>query len=137
MIRQTLFVYGSLMSSTVIQIVIGRVPPSYSATLTGFACYYVQGATYPGITAERNKRTSGLILRELTGSEVACLDDYEDTFYCRMPITVETSDGSETTMAYVVPIECRHLLSPRAWSWQEFEQLHLQDYIVRLRGCGT
>jgi gamma-glutamylcyclotransferase (GGCT)/AIG2-like uncharacterized protein YtfP len=128
----SLFVYGSLLSPEVLQLVVGRVPDSEAAVLEGYACYYVEGATFPGIIAEKSAATCGRVLKDLTEAELTALDRYEDSFYQRLAVTVVV-DGSEcSAMAYVVPAVYKHILSEQRWTWDEFERIHLAQYVARM-----
>ncbi len=127
-----LFVYGSLLSPEVLQLVVGRVPDSVPAMLPGYACYYVEGATFPGIIESSGDQTPGRVLAGLTQSELQALDRYEDSFYQRLSVQVKLDGGMQAVMAYVVPAEASHVLSPRAWTWEEFERLHLAEYVARM-----
>ena len=128
-----LFVYGSLLSDEVVELVIGRVASSESAVLQDHACYYVSGATFPGIIQEPGKATSGRLLLELSESEIQALDQYEDLFYQRLGVRVRTSTGERAAMAYVVPDEQCRVLSSQPWTWEEFQRDHLWDYLIRMR----
>ncbi|MEM1158638.1 MAG: gamma-glutamylcyclotransferase family protein [Verrucomicrobiota bacterium] len=134
MSENALFVYGSLLSMEVLEMVIGRVAESQAAELKGYACYYVEGATFPAIVTERGAKTPGKILNDLTAAEIATLDRYEDTFYQRTLVEVQSGGESILVMAYVVPDTYRYVLSAKSWTWEDFEQYHLADYIARMRG---
>ncbi|MEM6820821.1 MAG: gamma-glutamylcyclotransferase family protein [Verrucomicrobiota bacterium] len=128
-----LFAYGSLISSEVIELVLGYVPESNPAYLEGYACYYVNEATFPGMVKDPKGKTEGLIYRDLTEHDWQRLDAYEDEFYERQLLSV-TSQGKEIfSMGYVIPETSRSVLSDNFWSWSEFQQLHLENYLLRMR----
>ncbi len=134
MSEHTLFVYGSLLSPEVLELVIGRVAEAETAVLKGYACYYVEGATFPAIIQEAGARTNGKLLSGLSDGEIAALDRYEDTFYQRLSVKVRFGESEAETMAYVVPEMHRQVLSSKIWTWEDFETLHLDQYIARMRG---
>lgn len=128
-----LFVYGTLLAPEILELVIGRPVESQPAILKGYACHYVQGATFPGIFRDGASQTEGRVLKNLRGSEIQALDQYEDSFYERLHVNV-CSEGDEIdAMAYVVPLVHRGVLSEEKWTWEEFERLHLSDYLRRMR----
>ncbi|MEM6885351.1 MAG: gamma-glutamylcyclotransferase family protein [Verrucomicrobiota bacterium] len=129
-----LFVYGSLLSDDVVELVIGRVAQSEVAVLSDFACYYVAGVTFPGIIHQAGAKTEGRLLLELQEHEIQALDQYEDTFYQRIDVQVRTRSRVEEAMAYVVPEVHHEVMSDQHWTWKEFQRLHLTDYVARMRG---
>lgn len=127
-----LFVYGTLLSDAIVEKIIGRVPEAVTAVLPGFACYYVKGATFPGIIREVGGQVRGKILTGLTQREIGRLDDYEDDFYIRMEVGLSV-DGEETSaQAYIVPDEAKNFLTSHVWTWEDFERNFLDEYRRRL-----
>ena len=61
------------------------------------------------------------------------LDAYEDTFYVREVVEIETDPGLKSAFAYVVPPEvAATVLSDDPWTLDWFQREALDDYWARL-----
>lgn len=129
-----LFVYGTLLVDDIISLLIGRVPVQEEAVLEDFCCYYVQGATFPGITPFEGGQVNGQLLMDLSLEELSRLDDYEDVFYIRRQVDVNSFDQTIEAHAYVVEASASSVLSDRQWTLEEFRRLHFTSYLERMRG---
>ena len=93
------FVYGSLMAPEVQQALLGRVPETHEATVTGFARVSIRNRWYPGLVRvpdEPDSTVNGLLLSGMTNRELAVLDWFEDEAYVAQ--TVEVTCSREGTM---------------------------------------
>jgi gamma-glutamylcyclotransferase (GGCT)/AIG2-like uncharacterized protein YtfP len=127
-----LFVYGTLLADEIVERVIGRQPRTAPAVLSGYACYYVRGATFPGIIREKPGRVEGRIITDLSQMENNRLDSYEDPFYLRTRVKVRVDEQLLQAETYVIPQEKKNLLSSQLWTWDEFERKYLEDFRAAL-----
>ena len=89
-----LFVYGSLMDRTTLGRVLGRPyrGEQLRARLPGHARRHDPGYDYPLLFPDPSASTDGLLLLDLTESDLPALDAYEDVAegaYERQPVEVE------------------------------------------------
>ena len=77
------FVYGSLMAPEVLRSLLGRVPAQTRATVRGYHRFNVVDRVYPAlfVSADRDERVEGSVLRGLSRRELAVLDWFEDEAY--------------------------------------------------------
>lgn len=128
--KPTLFVYGTLQASEVVAGLIGRIPQSESATLMGYGCYRVEGADYPGITPESNRRVAGLLYSGLTKKDFVLLDRFEGELYSRVLISVQTDAyQTKTAWAYVIRKSCRYRLTSEPWHYED----HIENFLAKFR----
>ncbi len=117
----TLFFYGTLRHLPLLEIVLGRSLNDgdiSNATLQGHQPYAVAGESFPIIVTEEGT-TEGVIVRNLTETEVARLNFYEGGFdYALKSVPVETSGGIETAEVYF----------PTPDRWQTAALWSLQDW---------
>ncbi len=79
-----LFVYGTLMDSNNLLDLLGYKPKSIVAKLYGFTKYNVINEYYPAIIQSNNKNViNGLILKNLSDTDLIILDNYEGNEYKR------------------------------------------------------
>lgn len=86
--QTALFVYGTLQLPQILQVLLGRLPRSRSATLMGYRCGLMEGRYYPGIVPAEGHRVVGRLLEGLTRAELQRLDDYEGEEYRRARVSV-------------------------------------------------
>jgi gamma-glutamylcyclotransferase (GGCT)/AIG2-like uncharacterized protein YtfP len=152
-----LFTYGTLMFPEIWQAVdcpddTGRQFATLPATLLGYQIFRVADAVYPGIiacvpppspsdsqpTTLNSQPTSvpGILYLDVDPETIARLDRFEDDFYRRQPITVNTDDGRELAAeAYIIPVDQRHLLTAEPWTAEEFEKCgDLARFAARYKG---
>lgn len=96
-----LFVYGTLMDPETCRGLLGRAPQCEPAELTGYERRTVRHASYPAITATAGATVRGLVLRGLSKSEMAALDDYEGDEYERIPVKTRVNGIDVKAWAYV------------------------------------
>lgn len=119
--RYQIFVYGTLLVPEVMQRVTGRQPPGRPATLKGYQRYRLHQRSYPGIVPEPAAEVAGL-LYSVDSRILTTLDRYEDPYYERCPVIVETASGKHEAYAYVIPPARRHLIDPRPWDLEFWRQ---------------
>lgn len=132
MTGEHLFVYGTLLLPQVMMQVTGQRYFSLPATLHNYARYGVRGKAYPGIVSEHGANVSGMLCLNIKPGAWQRLDDYEDHFYQRQYVKVETAAGSDYAWAYVVPDTLCACLTNRVWSVEQFSHCHLQGFLHRL-----
>jgi gamma-glutamylcyclotransferase (GGCT)/AIG2-like uncharacterized protein YtfP len=142
--KPPIFVYGTLCSPQVVQILLGRtltssLPP---AQLVGHARYPVRNYLYPGTIPtpdQPDNVVNGYLLEDLTPLERKLLDWFEGDEYDRRVVQVERED-----MATKVPAEVyvwkQHLIGEleqdREWSLEVFSKDHLDSYLENtVRPC--
>lgn len=119
-----IFVYGTLMSAALRQAVAGgdalRVQ---AATLDGYEVLPVAGNVVPLIRASQGKQTTGMILMDVQGEQLARLDAYEGAFdYALIRVTVQTEDGPHDVSMYLPPDDIA--VGQGAWSLAVWTQTH-------------
>eukprot|EP00882_Tetradesmus_deserticola_P009645 GHRQ01010183.1.p1 GENE.GHRQ01010183.1~~GHRQ01010183.1.p1 ORF type:complete len:164 (+),score=28.61 GHRQ01010183.1:245-736(+) len=134
----TAFVYGTLMAPEVLQLLIKRVPKSRAATLNGYARYRVKEQVFPAIIpAKSSSKVTGMVLMELSRSELDILDVYESEEYYRAAVEPEVEDGTKVPAdVYIWKDEHKHKLDGE-WSYDEWRQLHLHRWVERLTPDGA
>ena len=110
---ENLFVYGTLLDPTMRRAVIGRSCRTRPAMLVGYAR---REGRYPNLTLDAAARTEGQLLLQLTGVELARLDDYEGVapnliegamrrLYARAAAEVTCRDGRVPCWVYSANLE--------------------------------
>ena len=122
--RALLFVYGTLMFPEVLLGLLGRVPSSQPATLSGYARHRVSHAPYPAILPADSPgaAVAGLLL-EITLPELERLDDYEGEQYLRQEVTVraDSDQGSSACWTYVWD-DREDLLLKESWDPEAYDR---------------
>lgn len=127
-----LFAYGTLLIPEIMQAVTGQKLPSIDAVLNGYCRYSIKNKVYPAIIAQPDASVSGRLYSDLDQSILGILDDFEDVIYTRCDCEVKPSrDVIVNAQVYVISDLCRHLLSDKSWSIDEFRASHLGKYIKR------
>lgn len=123
------FAYGTLVVPSIAQAVMGRVPASRPAYLSGHAAFVVRGEVYPGAVPRSGQRLSGTLYEALGPDDWKRLDDYEGGLYVRRTVAVVTTCGSELLAdCYLVRPDGRHLLSAIPWDLQHFLLEHAANF---------
>lgn len=116
------------------QVVTGRRFPSVEARLDGFGRYLIKDAVYPGIIAEPQSHTAGVLYRDVDPESLRRLDRYEDRLYVRRTLPVWTAqDEAVSAEVYVIPEHKRWALSFKPWNKERFAHYHLRRYLERLK----
>ena len=130
-----LFVYGTLMISSVMHAVTDRRFRFADAVLMGYARYTVKGEYYPGIIPEKDAVTKGLLCFYVDQLSLERLDAFEGDLYQRTAILVETEKGEVfSAETYAVKPEFRDCLSSKKWNVKEFSQNHLKAFLETYSG---
>lgn len=129
-----LFAYGSLMIPEVIQAVIGREVFGEPATLAGYLRQGLLGFSYPGLVKCPDASVDGRLYRDLCANDLLRLDAFEDDFYQRHTLTVQTRNGEiNQASVYVITPESEGLLDGRPWCVETFRRQHLRGFLSRFR----
>lgn len=123
------------MFPEVLEIIVGhaiRTDDLHDAVLSGYRRVALPGRPYPTIIRDPASRISGKLITNLTDAELAMFDAYEEDFYVRTPVTVESDAGAKETFVYV---DSRPALSfaLRDWDPEEFRTKHLTAFVEKLR----
>ena len=126
-----LFAYGTLMVPRLMAAITGSYFSYADAILKDYARYGVTNAPYPGLVFERDACTRGVVYFDIDTGSLHRMDRYEDDYYGRIRVGVDTSEKPVPTETYVFKAAFRHLLSDSAWNPETFRQTHLERYIER------
>ena len=133
----SLFIYGTLISQEVYQLVTGRDRTGIEAVVHGYSVRRLPGAVYPVMIESPGESAVGLILPNLTQNELNRLDAYEDSFYERLIVTAQITNGQKTdAWAYILPQNHNIKPSQEIWTYDEFAANHLKDFLLRLESFG-
>lgn len=135
----TVFVYGTLLSKEIVNILLNRNPEAYEATVKGYSRYRIQGRVYPAILPTLpSDELTGMVLCGLSEQEFHILDEYEDEDYYRTQATAHRQDTGEDIPAdiYCWKDSLRDLLYG-SWDYEEFRRLHLKEYMAMCQGFGA
>jgi gamma-glutamylcyclotransferase (GGCT)/AIG2-like uncharacterized protein YtfP len=124
-----LFVYGTLLLDDVISVVIGRIPQYQNAVAPGWQIACLPHRDYPGLIPGQGEAV-GKVFTDLTGTEWATLDAFEDPAYTLTAIRVLLSTEIDTdALAYIWRGD--HIDKP--WSATNFSRDKLANYLDRCR----
>lgn len=120
-----LFVYGTLLLDDVISTLIGRIPRYLVATAPGWQVVRLPQKVYPGLVPGQGE-ANGKVFTDLTDTEWATLDTFEDPTYTLATVRVLTPLRTDA-LAYIWHGE--HVDQP--WASAEFGRDELADYLDR------
>ena len=149
------FVYGTLMSSDVLQVLLGRVPTIIpNAILQNHSRHPVRGRVYPGVIPTPINTSSlssveGKLLLDITPLEMKYLDWFENegVDYNRIKVQVmipnntsnengehdnnseEQTTKQQQTNAYIWSLGTSKLDTSCDWDYNMFVEKHLEWYI--------
>ena len=131
-VMNTLFAYGTLLFSEVIETLVHPGPRSSHACLSGYAAYLLKGEVYPGLIPEPGRSTPGKVYFDLRPEDVDRIDAFEDDLYqrVRLPVTLEQGDILHA-WTYLVKPDQASCLSKDPWQAAHFHQHHLAGYVDR------
>ena len=130
----SLFGYGTLEISLVMEAVTGKSFHSTGAVLSDHARFLLQGETYPGIFRDYGPQVTGVLYEEVDRDSLALLDLFEGDFFRRERVQVMTPSRPRVdAYTYVVPAEHRLLFSTQPWDREAFISLHLKDFLPYCR----
>ncbi|MFG3615093.1 gamma-glutamylcyclotransferase family protein [Nocardia sp. NPDC047654] len=122
---EALFVYGTLQFPEVLETLLGRVPPSEPAELTGWRAAALPRRIYPGLVGAPLGRTRGAVLSGLTAAEWTILDAFEDDEYDLRRVCVEHRNVPVWTYVWTVAAD------PADWQRERFAAEHLAQFAAR------
>ena len=133
MSSSNLFVYGSLLNRKVFQAVTGIVPKYQRAVLRNYKRTRLRDRVYPGIVKASDCFVAGSLVIDLDPMTVDALDFFEDDVYVKKPVSVSKAEGEGVkSFAYVLSPEYIYWVVDEEWDLSEFEESHLDSYLV---GC--
>ena len=133
MIKNNLFVYGTLLVPAVMEAVTGKKYRSDRASLTGFARYRIKDQVYPGITHDEKRTVDGAVYFDIDPPVLKRLDEFESYVYQRREVEIGLQDELDIrAWVYVVADEYKHLLSYQGWDIEEFKLKHLNLYLKQI-----
>ena len=148
--KPPIFVYGTLCSPQVLQVLLGRTPALSPARLQGHARYSVRHVLYPATIPtphQPHQQVDGFLLQDLTRQEEKLLDWFEGDEYSRVLVQVHcetksttmTSNTSTITSAQVY-LWKDHLMDKldldRPWCLDTFQKQHVETYLeTTVRPC--
>lgn len=134
------FFFGSLQDRELLEIVLARRVAGKDisdAIADGYAAYTLRDEAYPALIAETGARANGIMVDNLSETDMRRLVFFEDTEYTLAPISV-TVDGHQREVQFFRDTE-RALTSQEPWDftrWQREERAvalecacELMDYI--------
>ena len=116
---QRLFCYGTLEFAEIVRALIGTVPPSRQAILSGYARYRIKGKHYPGITAQFDANVAGTLYNKIAPSQLQKLDRYEGAEYRRCRVNVSVDGVTVTAWTYVVRQRYPSMVSAHPWQKEQ------------------
>jgi gamma-glutamylcyclotransferase (GGCT)/AIG2-like uncharacterized protein YtfP len=133
-----IFVYGTLLNDEVLENILGHIPTKCSAQLHGYKRVKVLGEKYPAILPDENSKVDGVILIELSATDLKYLDEYEGMHYERQSVLVSavtsvSGDLNQPCTTYVFRPEYYNLLASEAWSNESFRENHLQRFLREIK----
>lgn len=138
--EKNLFVYGTLLVPEIWQAVTGEGHGRWlDASLPGYLVRRVRGADFPAISpsAAPGDAVPGRVALGVSAEALARLDAYEDAFYERREVAVETGGGLLAAEAYVVVQQLAPgLLGEEGWTLKWFRREALDRYLEGLGGPG-
>jgi gamma-glutamylcyclotransferase (GGCT)/AIG2-like uncharacterized protein YtfP len=121
-----LFTYGTLLFPEVLRALMGRVPQSSTAYISGWRVVALKNRTYPGLVASPHGIAHGRLLTGLSAGEWRLLDNFEDPKYELRQVTLLSGQDSLTYVWVDDAVACSH-----AWDIESFTLTHLPAYVER------
>lgn len=127
----TLFTYGTLIVPALFVKVSGEARPQVPARLVGYRCGRVRRQPFPGIVPQEAATTEGVVYQDVSQAQLRRIDAFEDDYYERTPVEVETiADGQVIeAQTYIVAPRYRHLVTAEAWDVLALIERHLERYL--------
>lgn len=123
----SVFAYGTLQISEVMQLVVGVDVQSRPARLNGYQRFKIKNKTYPGIIKNPKQIIDGVLYTGLSDHALVLLDQFEDILYERCLVGIENE--TQPAFVYVIKDEYKHLLADEPWSLEEFKLKYLNKYL--------
>lgn len=133
-----LFTYGTLMALDIMGDVSGCALEGVGVILDGYERYGVRGEQYPGIIKADHGRVEGVLYYNVPPEALTRLDLFEGKMYSREPVRVVRKDDGKfiEAMAYVITPESAHMLTGKAWDFNNFIQNGKQIFEDLYSGFG-
>ena len=139
--KHSVFVYGSLMSPKVVELLLGRIPKMESACrLAGYSRHPVKNHVFPAmVPSTPTSQVDGMVWLELTDTELKAFDWFEDVEYKRIPVTVQPQNTNKPgrnidAEAYLWANPHSQLELDREWSFDNFCTQNLDWYLTNTVG---
>lgn len=131
-----LFIYGTLMVPKIWNTVtLCPDPISIAGELFHHRIQRVKDGDFPGIAADSDSPypIPGLVIQNVSIAALDRLDQYEDDFYERVTVSIQTEKGTIEAQVYRIPSDVvNEVLSADPWSLEWFEKEALERYWDRL-----
>jgi len=128
----SVFTYGTLQFSEVMQAVTGLNLKPAAATLTGYQRFKIKERTFPGLIKKQSIITDGMLYRDLDETAIEKLDQFEDVMYERCLVDVQVNNETEQAFVYVTQKDYEDCLLYQEWSLEEFSKKYLKLYLKRI-----
>jgi len=125
---QNLFVYGTLLSSEIIEKLTGKTFQTTHAVLEGYKMYCVKNCDYPAIAREKGAETKGKILANVDDKALKTLSVFEGDEYEKRIVKVLCDNKYEDALTFVWVKELQ-LLENRDWDFEDFQKNRLKFYL--------
>ncbi|SDG19309.1 gamma-glutamylcyclotransferase family protein [Pelagibacterium luteolum] len=130
----SLFVYGTLRDKEVRDAVAGKpIAPHrlMAAQAHGWRTVYFPGAHFPGLVPAKGHSAEGLIISNLSKSELDRLDLFEGADYVRTSMAVMGTDGPQMVEVYLPAIDIGD--DAKEWSLSRWARLHRRAELAHYR----
>lgn len=127
---QHVFTYGTLIFPDIMEAVTGHQFEACAGTLHGYSRYALRHVDYPGIVPSSQGSTEGVLYFHVNDAALHRLDAFEDQFYARERLRIETNEGEHSALVYTLtPSAAQRLLTTEPWCPQTFAKHHRQEYV--------
>lgn len=126
-----LFVYGSLMYDPVWNRVARGRYDSLKCSINGWKRLGVKDADYPALVPGKGT-VEGVVRLGVSKTDMEMLDLFEGEQYRREKAVAKTAGESIEVQFYAFREECRHMLSEKPWSVQEFENGGMKRFLSEI-----
>ncbi|KAK0730019.1 putative signal peptide protein, partial [Lasiosphaeris hirsuta] len=120
-----LFAYGTLTMDSVVQILLGRIPPSELTSALGWRAAGLPDLSYPGLVADQSGDTPGRLYLDLTEDEWILLDAFENPLYDVAPLSLANGHRG---LAYVWPSSAPQALTS-TWTVDSINAATVEKYL--------
>jgi len=129
------FIYGSLMFDLVWDSLIETKYQKINTRLDSYRRVCVRGETYPGLIYSGAGCVDGLLVLNVSNADMVVRDRFEDEYYSRQRVTVETRVGElYDAETYVFRCKYQNLLGTAEWSIEEFRDSGIGDFMAGYEG---
>ena len=129
----SIFVYGTLLNDEILNLFIESHPIKHDAKLLDYRRVSVVGRVYPAIFPEQGSEVEGVLITNLSASDIQSLKEYEGSYYSKERVRVSLADNaSKTCETFVFKTEYHKLLSNKVWCNEYFRRRHLDNFLKDL-----